>query len=301
MKVFFSSKQNVSNNDSFSPSASKPAQAVDSWRKLGIPFSIGKVIPVSREMLYQVHEQEYVDEVLDLERSNGFGNTNPEVAKALPWVCGSMVQAALHSLKTGETSFSPTSGAHHAHYSSGYGFCTFNHLVLAALEAKKKGAIRVGIIDLDAHPSDGILDIKEKLNLDFLEVYSFGYCPIARSNPEKWLNETLRLKCFEFEGYDLVIYNAGADPHEDDELGGYLSTEQMAERDEIVFSILSYLKVPVAVSLAGGYQRDESGSIRPVLDLHDNTFRKAFNTESTNETRNTTYRKRESINQNEGE
>ena len=30
--------------------------------------------------------------------------------------------------------------------------------------------------------------------------------------------------------------------------------------------------LPVAWNLAGGYQRDATGGIRPVLDIHDNTL-----------------------------
>jgi acetoin utilization deacetylase AcuC-like enzyme len=159
---------------------------------------------------------------------------------------------------------------------------------------------------LDAHPSDGILDIKEKLSLDYLKVYSFGYCQIARSFPDLWLKETLRLKCFEFEGCDLVIYNAGVDSHIDDKLGGYLTTEQMTERDDTVFHIMKLLNIPVVVSLAGGYQRDDSGSIRPVLDLHDMTFKKAYEAEinsisMTSRTPNTISRNESTISQNKSE
>jgi hypothetical protein len=35
---------------------------------------------------------------------------------------------------------------------------------------------------------------------------------------------------------------------------------------------LRALAVPVAWNLAGGYRRDAGGSIRPVLDIHDNTM-----------------------------
>ena len=276
MKVFFTKKQNVSQNDSYSPSASKPLQVVESWKELGIPFSFGKVKPVSREQLYQIHEKSYVDGVLDLKINNGFGNNNPLVAKALPYVCGSMVEATLHAFKTKELSFSPTSGAHHAHYSNGYGFCTFNFLVLAAIEAHKAGAKKIGIIDLDCHASDGVNDIIQTLGIDYIKVYSFGYCREATSNTKQWIKEILASKCYEFEGYDLVIYNAGVDSHINDSLGGYLTTKQMKKRDEVVFNVMKALDIPVAVSLAGGYQRDSKGTIRPVLDLHDNMFKAAY-------------------------
>ncbi len=49
----------------------------------------------------------------------------------------------------------PVSGAHHANYASGSGFCTFNFLVGGAVELLRMGLRRVAIIDLDAHPGDG--------------------------------------------------------------------------------------------------------------------------------------------------
>ena len=65
-----------------------------------------------------------------------------------------------------------------------------------------------------------------------------------------------------------MLYQAGADCHVDDPLGGWLTTEQMLRRDEMVFAGLAALRVPVAWNLAGGYQTP----IRKVLELHDNTM-----------------------------
>jgi len=126
MKVFYRDEQTAKDNKSFSPSAGKPALVVASWKKLGLPVEIVGFKPVTRDQLKKVHDPAYVDGVLDLKRNNGFSNKMPEVAEALPYVAGSMVAAALHALKSGETSFSPTSGAHHACYSHGGGYCTFN-------------------------------------------------------------------------------------------------------------------------------------------------------------------------------
>ena len=72
---------------------------------------------------------------------------------------------------------------------------------------------------------------------------------------------------------DVILYQAGADPHINDPLGGWLTTEQLAERDQIVFTMAKRLGIPIAWNLAGGYQTDEDGGIRPVLDIHDNTMR----------------------------
>jgi len=71
-----------------------------------------------------------------------------------------------------------------------------------------------------------------------------------------------------FAGCDLLLYQAGADPHVNDPLGGWLTTEQLRERDRRVFTTCRDMRLPIAWNLAGGYQTN----LRKVLDIHDNTM-----------------------------
>lgn len=71
---------------------------------------------------------------------------------------------------------------------------------------------------------------------------------------------------------DIVLYQAGADPHVNDP-GGWLTTEQLQQRDAIVFEAFAANKLPVVWNLAGGYQVNRDGSIPKVLEIHDNTMR----------------------------
>jgi acetoin utilization deacetylase AcuC-like enzyme len=77
----------------------------------------------------------------------------------------------------------------------------------------------------------------------------------------------------QFADCDVVLYQAGADPHLNDPLGGWLTTAELLARDRLVFHALHELEVPVAWNLAGGYQREADGSIPKVLEIHDNTLR----------------------------
>ena len=79
--------------------------------------------------------------------------------------------------------------------------------------------------------------------------------------------ETYKLKEV-IEGADIVLYQAGADPHVDDPFGGYLTTSQMRRRDKLVFETANKLGVPLVWNLAGGYQQP----IDKVLELHNNTL-----------------------------
>jgi acetoin utilization deacetylase AcuC-like enzyme len=275
LKVFYSKNQSVRANSSFSPSAGKPEHVVYSWKECGQAFEISSFDPVTREDLKLVHDPGYVDGVLDLTRSNGFGNKSPEVAVALPWVAGSMVAATLHAFKNKTVAISPTSGAHHAHYRNGGGYCTFNFLVLAALKAHEAGARKVGIIDLDCHYGDGTQNIISTLKLDFIKHYTFGGDPLIHQDPALWLKKLPEVVST-FSDCDLIIYNAGVDSHIDDPLGGYLRTEQIEERDSIVLNPMREKFIPTVISLAGGYQRDESGNISKVLELHGFVFNAAW-------------------------
>ena len=275
VKVFYDERQSVGFNDSFSPSASKPAKVVASWQRLGIPLELCSFAPLTIDEMSLAHNRGYVEGVLSGTEPNGFGNFNPEVASALPWVCGSMVASALHSFKSGELSFSPTSGAHHACYNYGMCYCTFNFLVMAAIRAHQEGAKTVGILDLDNHHGNGTEDIINTLGLNFIRHYSFAMEFLKPGPPVKLWLKRLSGIVQGFEGVDLLIVNAGVDPHLGDPLGGVMTGMKMFQREGLVFGTAARMKVPVCVSLAGGYQQDEDGNIGNVLRLHEYTFKLA--------------------------
>jgi acetoin utilization deacetylase AcuC-like enzyme len=283
LKVFYSKSQNVKSNSSFSPSAGKPELIVESWKKRKQQFQISDFAPVTRIDLKLVHDPKYVDGVLDLTIKNGFGNINPDVAKALPWVCGSMVAATLDAFINKTITISPTSGAHHAGYGHGGGFCTFNFLALAAIKAHVAGAKKVGIIDLDCHYGDGTQDIINTLKLDFIKHYSYGGDPVSRRDSKAWLDKLPEIVSG-FQDCDLIIYNAGVDSHIDDPLGGYLTTEQIEMRDYLVINVAKKNRVPMVISLAGGYQKDAEGGISKVLELHGIMFNAAWFADKLNQT-----------------
>jgi acetoin utilization deacetylase AcuC-like enzyme len=276
MKVFYDERQSVEANNSFSPSAGKPAKVLESWRKLNIPFQVCSFEPLTADEIALAHDRSYVDGVLSLEEFNGFSNTDPEIAAALPWVCGSMVAAALHAYTTGELSFSPTSGAHHACYAFGMCYCTFNFLAMAAIKAHQAGASTVGILDLDCLHGNGTINIIDRLGIDYIRHYSFGEEHLKPGEAaEEWVSRLPDI-LGTFRGVDLLIVNAGVDPHIKDPLGGILTTRQMTLRDRLVFKVAKQLGLKVCVSLAGGYQLDDKDTIAPLLKLHDTTFQAAW-------------------------
>jgi len=278
MKVFYRPEQVA--NTPYAPSPRKPRLVVADW--LAQPAFKIEVIgfePVTPTQLALAHDPEFVRAVLARESRNGFGNTDAGVAASLPYTTGSLVAAAEHALLHREAVCSATSGFHHAGYASAEGFCTFNGLMVTAVAMHQaRLAQRVGIIDCDAHYGNGTDNIIRKLGIGWIEHHTMGAHFHGRSDTrvgefERWLDQAID-RC---RDCDLVIYQAGADPHVDDPLGGVLTTQQMSWRDRRVFEQLGHR--PLVWNLAGGYQEVEGEElsdaqrIEPVLALHRETAR----------------------------
>ncbi|MDP2370606.1 hypothetical protein [Rhodoferax sp.] len=263
--VYYSPKQ-VSSPASVSPSPRKPSLVVADWTEQALPIRIIEPVPVSRAQLELAHAPEYVDGIMRCTLMNGFRGRQQEVADSLPWTCGSLLSAARGAMRNGLVACSPTSGFHHAGYESGFGYCTFNGLMVTALALRAEGLVRrVGILDCDQHCGDGTAEIMDELAVGWIRhiTQGQGYRAVAKQFMAE-LPDVVR----GFAGCDLLIYQAGADPHVCDPLGGFLTTHQLFERDRIVFSVARSIGVPVVWNLAGGYQEPLSR----VLEIHRNTM-----------------------------
>ncbi len=72
---------------------------------------------------------------------------------------------------------------------------------------------------------------------------------------------------------DLVVYLAGADPYEEDRLGGLgLTLEGLRRRDDAVLAECAKAGAPVAVVLAGGYAAQTADTVT----IHVGTVRAAI-------------------------
>jgi acetoin utilization deacetylase AcuC-like enzyme len=274
MKVYFNSRMSVE-VAGFSPSPNKPAAAVSDWQERGLRVEVCDFEPVSEKDLCLAHDPDYVRGVLAGLISNGHGNFDPRVAESCRWTSGSMLAASRAAVSDG-VAVSPSSGFHHAGYERNHGFCTFNGLIVSAEMLRAEGLVRkVGIIDCDAHYGDGTDDIIRRLKLQTrIKHWTFGqHFGLKPFSQAELLSELARsLKEMKSLGVGLVLYQAGADPHVEDPLGGFMTTDEMRERDRFVFQTCQSLRIPVAITLAGGYQRDSRGTIGPVLALHRATI-----------------------------
>jgi acetoin utilization deacetylase AcuC-like enzyme len=160
-----------------------------------------------------------------------------------------------------------SSGLHHAWRYQGKGYCTFNGLALAAFHALASGANSVLILDLDAHCGGGTHSLvarESRIRHADIAVNSFDYYTPSAENSFDLVGDAARylpavrelLARLESGGsYDLCLYNAGMDPHEDSAEGGLagITEEILAERERLVFAWCRAHAIPVAFVLAGGY------------------------------------------------
>ncbi len=82
-----------------------------------------------------------------------------------------------------------------------------------------------------------------------------------------WLDNALSSGLRQFEP-DLICYIAGADPYQEDQLGGLkLTIGGLKKRDELVFRVAKARQIPVMVTYAGGYARN----VDDTVTIHCNT------------------------------
>jgi acetoin utilization deacetylase AcuC-like enzyme len=145
--------------------------------------------------------------------------------------------------------------------------------MVTALALKAEGASRIGILDFDMHYGNGTDDIIRKLECKEWVSHITAGAYFERPDQVDEFFAGLPNFIASMKGCDVVLYQAGADPHINDPYGGWLTTEELRLRDQKVFEGFHALGIPVAWNLAGGYQVEPDGSIPKVLEIHDNTMR----------------------------
>ena len=275
MKVFYNPNMSTPSHG-YSPSGSKPAAAVADWQAHNLDIEIVDFEPATESDLCLAHDPKFVRGVMSRKMTNGHGNRLKSVTDSCLWTVGSMVAASRAALTDGITC-SPTSGFHHAGYNYNGAFCTYNGLIVAARKMINEGLVKtIGIIDCDMHYGDGTEDILQKIDTDYrIKHWTFGAEFGGRRkdfNSDDLLKQLgYALAAMRIDGVELIIYQAGADPHINDPLGGVMTTDEMLVRDAFVLRTCRDLGMAVAWNFAGGYQVDDDGGISKVLELHRNT------------------------------
>lgn len=236
-------------------------------------------LPAPRRWMEQVHGRAYLEAFAQgrLEpsalRRIGLPATTPLVRRTWLAVGGTVLTARL-ALERG-IACHLAGGTHHAFPDEGSGFCIVNDVAVAARVLLEEGRVRqVLVVDLDVHQGDGTAWIFK----DDPRVFTFSaHC--ASNFPARKQCSDLDLPLvdgLEDEAYlatisgvvpqllervrpDLVLYNAGVDPHREDRLGRLcLSSEGLLARDRLVLQACWQRGIPVSTVLGGGYDALEA-------------------------------------------
>ncbi len=248
--------------------------------------------PCALDTVLLTHTQEYVDELLQLtlparaQRKIGFPLSAQLVERELRIAQGTIDNC--YFAKQYGVALNVAGGTHHAFADSGEGFCMLNDQCIAANYLLACGdAKKVLIVDLDVHQGNGSARIMQHTPAVFtFSMHGAHNYPFKKEKSDldiglpdgitgteylKILRETLP-DLLDNEKPDFVFYLSGVDVLDTDKFGKLkLTMEECKQRDMFVFKELHERKIPVAVSMGGGYSAD----VRVITEAHCNTFRAA--------------------------
>ena len=259
------------------------------------PDDLSEAPAASWDDLRLVHTAEYVDAVAtgnvprDIQRRIGFP-WSPEMVERSRRSVGATIAAARTALDEGVAA-NLAGGTHHSFADRGEGFCVFNDVAVAARVLQREGrARRIAIVDLDVHQGNGTAAIfagdelvftfsmHGEKNFPFRKETSDVDVPLPDGTGDAEYLELLREHldtALNRHQPDFVFYLAGADPYEGDRLGRLkLTIDGLARRDAYVFTSCYRRRLPVAVSMSGGYAAD----LNAIITIHANTIRAAAQT-----------------------
>jgi acetoin utilization deacetylase AcuC-like enzyme len=238
--------------------------------------------PATREQLLTVHTRAYLDDLDGLRRTERTVWSElpltPQIVRLFVLSAGGTILAGRLALEGG-WAMHLGGGFHHAFADKAEGFCYINDLAVAVRVLQKEGRItRAAVVDCDLHQGNGTARIFAGDD----SVFTFSihqrdlYPPKERSDLDihladgteddaylTLLDDGLRQVLGSRPG--LVLYQAGADPFREDQLGSLaLSKRGLRERDRMVFAACRSAGVPVAGTLGGGYARRVSDTV----DIH---------------------------------
>lgn len=247
---------------------------------------------IKKEYVLNVHDADYFSRLTNLElspreqRVSGFPH-NERLIKREQIIAEGTRKGAEFALNYG-VAMNIAGGTHHAYTNRGEGFCLLNDIAIAAQWLLDNGkAKKILVIDLDVHQGNGTAEIfSNNPNVFTFSMHGKNNYPLRKeksdldvalydgTNDKSYLYELEKNLDYIFSNFqaDFLFYQSGVDVIESDKLGRLsLSIDGCKKRDEIVFDIAKKLKLPIVVSMGGGY----SPEIKHIIDAHANTYRTA--------------------------
>lgn len=248
--------------------------------------------PLPESEILKIHTADWWDKlkfgtITDKEaRVTGFPYSKHLVEREITIMNGT-VMAAFDALNSG-VAFNIAGGTHHAFTNRGEGFCLLNDIALAASALlHQTGIKKILVVDLDVHQGNGTAEIFKndkrvftfsmhgKNNYPHRKEQSDLDVPLLDGTDDKTylnlLDNYLKTLVDDFQP-EYIFFQSGVDVLATDQLGKLnLTIDGCKKRDQLVFSIAHQNKIPIAVSMGGGYSK----KISDIVEAHANTFRLA--------------------------
>jgi acetoin utilization deacetylase AcuC-like enzyme len=246
--------------------------------------------PASDEQVGLVHTAEYVCKI-----TTGQLSRIEEMTLEVPfstdlrdamWLCaGGSILTGSKALDCG-LAVHLGGGFHHAFPDHGEGFCLINDVAIAIRTLLQQGQIeRAMVIDCDVHHGNGTAAVfRDDPTVFTFSIHQERNYPAwkppsdldigldDRTGDAEYLRSLERHVPEIIQRHDpeLAFYLAGADPYQEDQLGGLsLTIDGLRKRDQMVLEYLRSRGIPVAVTLAGGYAVNHADTV----EIHCNTVR----------------------------
>ena len=248
--------------------------------------------PLDEESILLTHTKDYWFRLRDQQltereiRAIGFPLT-PQLVQRSRVIANGTLQCAFYAQQFG-VALNVAGGTHHAYAFRGEGFCCTNDIAVAANYLLHHNIVhKILVVDLDVHQGNGTAHIfRQEPRVFTFSMHGAKNFPLRKEVSDldiglpdgtadqaylSILKKTLPILLEKVQP-ELVFYLSGVDVLASDKLGRLgLTPEGCRERDRFVLETCKKNKLPVAISMGGGY----SESLAIIVEAHANTYRMA--------------------------
>jgi acetoin utilization deacetylase AcuC-like enzyme len=247
---------------------------------------------LEKAIALQTHTKSYWDKLTNLtlskseERAIGFP-INQHFIERGRYISGGTIQCVSYALQHG-VAMNVAGGTHHAFANRGEGFCCLNDQAVAANWLLQKDPNqKILIIDLDVHQGNGTASIfQDEARVFTFSMHGAKNYPLRKEKSDLDIDlpdgitdqpylDILKAQLPQIADNfqpTFIFYQSGVDILETDKLGRLsISRAGCKKRDQMVFEFCKRNKIPVVVSMGGGY----SPKVADIVDAHVNTFKSA--------------------------
>lgn len=248
--------------------------------------------PIDVNLVLLTHEEVYWNKLKHLTltpreiRKTGFPLSQHLVDREVIIMNGTL-QCTHYAIENG-ISMNIAGGTHHAFTDRGEGFCLLNDMAISANYLLHENlAKKILIVDLDVHQGNGTAQIFQNDDRVFtFSMHGANNYPLVKEQSSldiglpdftddavylRTLDANLK-NILDMVEPDFIFYQSGVDILATDKLGRLsVSRTGCRERDRLVLQLARTNKVPIVVSMGGGYSED----FRDIIEAHANTYRLA--------------------------